>query len=407
VPSRRAPWHLQVESIELNQPLGDARFVPPAAPAADFAITGGTSTVVPFELVNNQLHVQVTLNGQGPFRMVCDTGGVNLVSPEVAQRLGLEPEGTIQARGAGEASQDVSLVKVKSLQLGAATLENQLFVVFPLGGFTKISGAPFDGLVGYEVFKRFVVTLDYDRRQLELTQPSAFAYDGPGPVVPFEFKGRVPQVDGEIDGLEGKSTSDTGSRVSLDLLGPFVEKNGLRAKYAPTVEGVTGWGVGGPVRAQVTRATLLELGSVSIPAPVTMLSRQKAGVFADAYVAGNVGAGVLKRFRVIFDYQRQRLIFEPGAEVARRDVFDRAGLWLNLDEGAFEVADVIPGGPAADAGLASGDRILAVDGKPASSLSLPDLRLRFRSDPPGTGIHLRVRSGKAERDVELTLRDLV
>jgi hypothetical protein len=394
-------------AVEFNAPIDAARFAPPAPPAADFTIAGGTSTDLPFELLNNHIYVEVQLNGRGPFRVLCDTGGANIVTPELAAALGLKTEGAIQGQGVGEASQDVGLVKIESLQVGGATLKNQLFMVFALAPLTKVSGVPFDGLVGYEIFKRFVVTIDYEHGRMTLTQPEAFAYEGQGIVVPFRFKGHVPQVDGEIDGVAGRFDIDTGSRASISLLSPFVEKNGLTAKYAPKIEGVTGWGVGGPSRSQVTRAKLLKLGEVAIPDPVTELSLAKRGAFSDPYAAGNVGAGVLKRFNIIFDYGRQRLIFEPNGNYGKPDTFDRAGLWVNSVDGALEVMDVIAGAPAAEAGLKVGDLILAIDGRPAGEIAIPALRQRVRSDPPGTRVLLKVRSGNTERELVVTLRELV
>jgi C-terminal processing protease CtpA/Prc len=186
-----------------------------------------------------------------------------------------------------------------------------------------------------------------------------------------------------------------------------VEKNGLRQKYAPKFEGVTGWGVGGASRSAVTRAQTLKLGDVAVRAPVTELTLQQKGSLSDPYVAGNVGAGVLKRFNIVFDYARQQLIFTRNANDAQPDSFDRAGMWLNLAEGGFEVMDVYAGSPAAEAGIKVGDRIVAVDSQPAANLTLPALRLRLRTDAPGTLVRITLRSGAAEREVTLTLRDLV
>src|SRR5208282_98150 len=125
------------------------------------------------------------------------------------------------------------------------------------------------------------------------------------------------------------------------------------------------------------------------------------------YVAGNVGAGVLKRFNITFDYSRQQLIFERNANDGQRDTFDRVGWWLNLADGEFELLDVVPGGPAAEAGLKVGDKVIAVDGKPAAQVSLPALRARLRSDAPGTKLKLRIDTGGAIREVTIILRDLV
>jgi hypothetical protein len=399
---------VKIEKIEFNQPVQEAQFHMPAPPAPDFAIADGkTSTTIPFELINNHIYLEVKLNGKGPYRVLCDTGGANIVTPTLARELGLKSEGALQGRGVGEKSEDVGLVKLEKLEVGDATLSNQLFAVFPMESFSTVEGVPENGMIGFEVFKRFVVKVDYEHQTLTFTMPAAFAYQGDGTKVPFQFNDHIPQVEGSIDGIVGKFDIDTGSRSSIDLLKPFVEKNNLVAHYNAKIEAVTGWGVGGAARSLVTRAEVLRLGTVEVTHPVTELSLQKQGSFTSAYVAGNVGAGVLKRFNITFDYPHQQLIFERNANYDKPDVFDRSGMWLNQSTGSFEVVDVIADGPAASAGLHTGDKIQAVDGKTADQLSLAEIRHRFKSEPAGTKLHLTVQSGEQKRDVDLTLKDLV
>jgi hypothetical protein len=399
------------ESIVFNQPIEPAAFSLPAPPPPDFALAGGaTSVSVPFELLNNHIYLDVKLDSKGPFRLLCDTGGANIVTPELAATLGLKAEGALQGRGVGDKSEDVGLVKVGSLEVGGATLRDQVFAVYNLGPVSGSEGVPAKGLIGYEVFKRFVVRVDYEHRTLTLTLPSAFSYHGAGVVVPFNFNGHIPQVEGAIDGISGAFDIDTGSRASVDLLGPFVEEHGLRARYAPKLEGVAGWGVGGPARAQFARAGSLRLGGLKVSRPVIELTLQTKGAFSDKYVAGNVGGALLSRFNVIFDYSRQQLIFErhPGSDLPI--AFDRAGAWFNLAEGpppAFEVIDVYAGSPAAEAGLRQGDRIVEVDGKTPAELPLPALRERLRSDPPGTRVRFAVDRAGQRSEIVVTLKDLV
>lgn len=132
------------------------------------------------------------------------------------------------------------------------------------------------------------------------------------------------------------------------------------------------------------------LGEVEVPDVPLDLFAGEAGAFADRYVAGNVGGGVLKRFTVTFDYGRKRMILEPDPAAAVPEGHDRAGLWINRAGDGFRVEDVTAGGPAAEAGLAVGDRITAVDGRAATELSLSAVRQRFRSEPPGTRVRLTV-----------------
>jgi membrane-associated protease RseP (regulator of RpoE activity) len=174
------------------------------------------------------------------------------------------------------------------------------------------------------------------------------------------------------------------------------------------MERIGGWGVGGPSRELVARAKVLKLGPVEIPGPITGLSTATKGAFAMPDVAGNVGAGVLSRFTLILDYGRQQLILEKNDRFDRQDAADKSGLWLHLGDGAWEIVEVVPGTPAAEAGLQAGERILAVDGKTPSSLALSELRRRLREEPSGSTLSLRMGGPPgAERTVRLVLRDLI
>ncbi len=422
VGSVRVPFHLRasngetkydqeetVDSVVFDEAVEASSFQVPPPPPPDFHFANGaTSTRVPFELVNGHIFLDVMLGGGGPYHVICDTGGQNIVTPGVAKALGLVTQGALQGRGVGEKSEDVGLAKIHPLAVGDVTLDDQLFAVFPIDALARIEGVPIDGVIGYEVFKRFVVRVDYQNRALTLFTPGTEPPPGDGVVVPFTFNETHIEVEGKIDGLPGKFSIDTGSRASLDLLRPFAERHHLAEKLGAHLEGVTGWGVGGAARSLVGRAHTLELGGVAIDAPVAMISRNKGGAFSDSDLAGNVGAGVLSRFTITFDYGKKLVVLEKNARYGERDTYDRAGMWFNrADDGTFEIVDVPHGTPAAKAGLTAGDRILSVDGKAASELVLPELRLRLRTDAPGTAVQLRVRSHGKERDVTVVLAELV
>jgi hypothetical protein len=400
--------HYTLEHAALGESIADERFAPPPPPPADFAIADGrAATTVPFQLANHHIYVDVRLNGKGPFRLLADTGGSNIVTPALARELGLETAGALEGRGVGERSEDVALTRVGTVELGEASLKDQLFAVFPLAGLDAAEGVEVQGLIGYEVFKRFVVTIDYAARRLTLHDPRAFRPDGRGVAVPFTFDGHVPQVDGTLDGIAGKFWIDTGSRASLSVFRPFADRHGLVERYAARLEAVTGWGIGGPARALLARARRLTLGDVVVERPVIDISVRTEGTTDDRYGAGNVGGVILKRFTVTFDYGTQRIFFAPNAAAREPEPHDRAGLWLNAAGGAFEVMDVVAGGPAAKAGVRVGDRVVAVDGTPAAKLGLPDLRERLRTSRPGTKVRLTLESAGTRRDVTVALADLV
>ena len=264
-----------------------------------------------------------------------------------------------------------------------------------------------DGIVGFEVLKRLIARVEYAKGELTFFLPDAFHEPAGTTAVPFTFEGETPQVEGAVDGVKGLFTIDTGSRSSLTLNSPFAAEHGLQAKYAPRIEAVSGWGVGGGVRSLMTRAKLLEAGGVQVPEPVTDLALARKGALANRYLAGNVGGGVLRRFDVTFDYGRQRLYFQPNANFNRsRRLRPRRSLANRADAG-LEVMDVVAGGPAAEAGLKAGDTVVAIDGQAAKELLLPDLRIRLKESAPGTRVRLTVGSGESSREVTVVLRDLV
>lgn len=397
---------LRAETVAVDPPVCDDDFAPPARRAGDFAIEDPSGRwSAPFILSNNHVYLQVFLDGQGPFRVLFDTGGFNLLTPEMAARLGLATQGALQARGVGEGSEDLAITHLREVRMGPLSLRDQVFYVLPLSGLSAGEGQAVAGVLGFEVLKRFVVEIDYRERRLTFTLPSRFDPARAGIAVPFVFAGHMPAVEGNIDGFPGRFTIDTGSRSAVSLHRPFVERHGLLARYRPGIEAVTGWGVGGAVRAKVTRAGNLRLGGVDVALPVAELVTSERGALSDRYVAGNVGGAILRRFRVTFDYGHERLYLAPGGD-AGPDSFDRAGLWLVASGSELLVEDVIPGSPGASAGVVPGDRIEAVDGVLLARSDLDAVRGRLRTDPPGTTVRLRVRGQEGRRDLAVVLLEL-
>jgi len=153
----------------------------------------------------------------------------------------------------------------------------------------------------------------------------------------------------------------------------------------------------------LARASALKLGSVAVDRPVVALSTQSVADTANAEVAGSVGYGILRQFNVTFDYANGMLYFERNANYGQPDVFDRSGMWIERRANGYEIIETIKDGPAAKAGLAPGNVIVAIDGKPWNSLPLATLRQDLKA-ASGTKVKLKLASGQ-ERVI--TLRELI
>jgi hypothetical protein len=387
----------------------DSVFAMPKVTVADFAIAGSAAeTTLPIQVINNHIYGNAKVNGKGPFLFIFDTGGHNIVTPPVAKQLGLKVEGDLPGTGAGEGVMEGGLVNGVELEVGSASVKNQIFIVFPLNQLGDIEGIPMPGMVGYETFRRFVTRVDYGAHTLTLIDPKHFDPKDAGTPVKFVFNEHVPEVMGTFEGLPAKFDIDTGSRAELTVTKPFAEKNNLRATHPKGVDAVDGWGVGGPSHAYVTRGADMTLGDVKVGTVVASLSTDSKGAFAGSEYSGNVGAGVLKRFIVTFDYNNQLMYLKPLPKpVADTNTFDRAGMWFNQSGTDFKVVDVTKDAPAEKAGIKIGDVITAVDGKPTDGMHVYDLRVRLRNDPPGTVVKLTVMRDKKSRTLKVTLRDLI
>ena len=399
---------LTLSKAEFGPALEASVFAKPNVRVADFSIAGGAKqTTLPIRILNNHIYGYAKVNGKGPYLFIFDTGGANLVTPATAKTLGLKVEGNAPGRGAGEGTVDVGFAKVSSVQVGGATIKNQLF---PVVDFIApgVEGVDETGMIGFETFRRFVTRIDYAGGKLTLMKPEAFNAKDAGTPVPFVFNESIPEVKGSFEGIPAKFDIDTGSRSELTLTKPFAEKNDLRAKHPKGVEAVEGWGVGGPSRAYVTRGRTMTLGPVKIDDIVTSLSTQSKGAFAGAEYDGNVGSAILKRFIVTFDYGHQIMYLKPQPKaVADTGTNDRAGMWINQVPGGFKIVDVTATGPAEAAGLKAGDIVTAVNGKPAKSIPVYEMRRRLRNQVAGTVVRFKVQRSDGAHDVRVTLRDLI
>ena len=389
------------------QPLS-AYALPNTPPAGGSIASGAATTTVPFRLLNNHVYVEGMVNGKGPYTFIVDSGGHTLLSSRIVSEAGLKPVGRSVESGAGEGHSTTGFVHYDEIAIGDVRLRNQ--TGFATEIYDKsIEGIAVDGMVGYELIRRLVTTIDYGRRTITFTDPARFTPSSSlGVAVPFVFYDHLPNVSGSIGDLPAQFNIDTGSRTEIDITSPFVVKHELRSRYPKGTTAVVGWGVGGPSRDYIFRLPALKLGGVDVDHIAAGLSSDKGGSISDPNYDANIGSALLKRFVVTFDYAHQ-VMYLQRIQPTPPDVgtFDRSGLWINAKPAGYEVVQVASDSAGAKAGLAVGDVIVAIDGKQVEAERLSDTRLRLRSDPPGTTLRLSVSRGSETRAVNLTLADQI
>ena len=399
---------VQPTEIHFTGPEQLSRYAPPPPPANTAQWPAGQDSVtLPFQLLNNHIYVMASINGAPALPFVFDTGAIDILEKSAASKLNIAVEGAVAGGGFGDKIADFGFAKVKSVSLGGLTLPDQVFGTQDSPGWIAVEGADSSGLLGYEFVKRAVLTVDYAERTMTFTKQEAFHPPKDATAIPFTFNEHIPMVSAQLDGFPGEFEIDTGSRGALTVMHPFAAANGLVDKYHATRSVTAGYGVGGPSKVLLARASKLTIGSLTIASPVTEFVVDTGGAAAAARTAGNIGGDLLKRFTVTLDYAHQTMWLQPNALSSQPEVFDRSGLWImRAKSGGIEVADVAPDSAAAQAGLVIGDEIVSVNDEPAKQVPLYALREDLKG-AVGTRFKLQVKGKTGERSVALTLANQV
>jgi hypothetical protein len=370
---------------------------------------------IPFELVNRHVVIQVKVNNSRPLSFVLDTGDkFAIIDLARAKELGLNLRGEVRAAGAGAERPAGAFVKDSTFTIpGLAGFSQQLNIALPVQNLAPRFGHDFDGILGSEFIKEFVVELDYQARVMKLHDKNKFSYAGPGESIPVKLNGAGhPIIDGEVtpigsDPVKGKFVLDVGSSAALILYSPFVVEHHLLGPNLKTIKAIGVGGAGGASTGRIGRVTELKIGNFKISNPTTMFSEDKEGALASSAVLGNIGALVMSKFRLLLDYSHDRIIFEPNSTFS--ESFERAfgGLAMvaeGKDYRTFRITDLLDNAPAAEAGLQKNDIITAVDGKSAEELTLSKLNDMFELP---ASYKLTVRRGDQTLRLTLTPRKLV
>src|SRR5262249_22637575 len=116
-------------------------------------------------------------------------------------------------------------------------------------------------------------------------------------------------------------------------------------------------------------------------------------------------AGDVIKVTVVRDKKEQtfdvKLAPRPGSEPPAGAAIPTLGFQPTAAEGGVGIGAVIPNGPAADAGLQSGDVITAVGGKKVASIE--EYRSLIATFKAGDKVKVSVLRGKETKEVEATL----
>ncbi len=378
---------------------------------------------IPFDLVSNLIVVPVKLNGV-ELSFLLDTGVRETILFNVSKvdSLMLNNARTFTVKGANDV--EVTALKSKNnfLEIGdLKSKDHDVYVAFNQDtNLSSYLGEEIHGILGYHLFKDFVVELSYSKKFIKILKKGGYKNKWKRYTpIDLSFSKGKPYVVAKIRSEDKKFLLDTGMSDGVWM---FKEDSLSTANYG-YYEDFLGMSVSGVIlgkRSKIEQLTFADetFRDVKISYPdETNLSKEIKG-FKER--SGSIGGELLKRFTIIMDYPNSKMYLKPNSYLNDPFYYNKSGIILRQDGEAVNnnsnkellknleadnfisfvdltylltpefIIDVVREGSQADlAGLQKNDILLEINGLKAFHFTLKKINRLFY-DEDDTLIRLKI-----------------
>lgn len=316
---------------------------------------------LPLTFLHDVPLVEVSIDHRPLGNFLLDLGASGaILSERVAKELHAPSRhGVTEIRdAAGKVSTvDRKVMRVRLATRGATFVGTNAIVV-DLEPFSRATGVPIDGILGWSMFANVTLELDYAAHRAALSHEGLPQPDGDQVLALHDLDG-VPAIDLDVDHASRRVMVDTGAMCAF----------AFPASWSKTLTTVGGWMPGrasrnlfGISRSPIGRlASDLHIGRYVLAQPIVEQSPSEVA---------RVGALVLRAFTLTFDAKRGRVRFHALERQLELPAWKSLGVSLEKTSDGWVVYDVVPASPAASLDIKVGDAITAVDGAPVASWTI-------------------------------------
>jgi len=412
--------------------------------------------VIPFKLINNLIFIPIKVNGE-TLNFLLDTGVEQtiLFSLDDKQQVSLFHLKKINLKGLGS-NNAVEAYRSSENKMeinGYLDDQHEIYLVLDQEfNFSSQVGIPVNGIIGYNFFKNHPIEINYEKKKV-------IVYNGNNKKLTNRLKRNYklnlisieenkPYYFSNVTTTDlsypSKMLLDTGNSDAVWL---FLNKPSQLQLPPKTIQDFLGRGFSGNVYGQRARIPSFTFGSKTFENGI--------GTFPDSTFikslnfvkdrAGSIGAEILSRFQIVFDYPNRKLYSKPNSKVNEPFNLNMSGIevqhdgleWVketyedNQSKGStfyngytsdirfqdnlkikfelkpvFRIYNVRADSPAALAGLKAKDKIITINKQKAHNLSIEKINELLKSEE-GKTIEIEIERSSKVYTFKFQLKKLI
>ncbi|TAG87901.1 MAG: hypothetical protein EAZ20_09660 [Bacteroidetes bacterium] len=276
--------------------------------------------ILKYKRANNLIVLPCIINNKNKdtLNFVLDTGVSHILITDTflkyAYNLDCSRKVSINAPG-GVETIEACVVNLENINIGGKIISNKHNVLLLDDDVLHISeyaGMKIHGLIGADLFQRFVVHLSYTDDFVMFEKPEIFSKPSKKyQEIPITIEAQKPYITGNLvmdtdSVVNAKFLLDTGAGHSL-LLEQDSHKNISIPKK--NLEGYLGVSLAGVIKGHIGRIKQIDIGTHQLKEVIVTFPDTASLKFSKSYIQrnGNIGSGIMKKFNWIFDYSRNKV----------------------------------------------------------------------------------------------------